>query len=231
MKGFGFSFLIGCGLMLAGSALGLAFPWIIGRIFDGAFMRGNARALDRIALLMLGLVIVQAGAGYLQSYLLSATGERVIAKLRKDLFGHLLTLPPAFFADRRTGELTSRLGADVQMLQSVLTMNITELFRLTLTLIAVVVILFLKQPLLTAVTMGIVPIVVGSSWYLGERLKKTSLGVMDQIAEATAVAEEAFSQIRVVQSFVREDFERARYGARMDGAVAVALSHRLVRME
>jgi ATP-binding cassette, subfamily B, bacterial MsbA len=216
-------------MLLASAALGLVFPWIVGRIFDGAFLRGNARALDRIALLMLGLIILQAVASYVQSYLLSATGERVIAKLRKDLFGHLLTLPPAFFADRRTGELTSRLGADVQMLQSVLTMNITELFRLTLTLVAVVVILFLKQPLLTAVTMGVVPIVVGSSWYLGERLKKTSLGVMDGIAEATAVAEEAFSQIRVVQSFVREDFERARYGARMDGAVAVALKRSVTR--
>jgi subfamily B ATP-binding cassette protein MsbA len=216
-------------MLLVSAALGLAFPYIVGKIFDGAFMRGNPRALDRIALIMLGLVILQAAASFVQSYLLSATGERVIAKLRKDLFGHLLTLPPAFFADRRTGELTSRLGADVQMLQSVLTMNITELFRLSLTLIAVVVILFLKQPLLTLVTMSVVPIVVGSSWYLGERLKKTSLGVMDQIAEATAVAEEAFSQIRVVQSFVREDFERARYGARMDGAVAVALRRAVTR--
>lgn len=216
-------------MLLLSAALGLAFPYIVGKIFDGAFMRGNSRALDRIALIMLGLVTLQAIASYVQQYLLSATGERVIAKLRKDLFGHLLTLPPAFFADRRTGELTSRLGADVQMLQSVLVMNVTELFRLTLTLAAVVVVLFLKQPLLTLVTMSVVPIVVGSSWYLGERLKKTSLGVMDQIAAATAVAEEAFSQIRVVQSFVREDFERARYGAGMDRAVAVALKRSVTR--
>ena len=216
-------------MLLAGSALGLAFPWIIGRIFDGAFLRGNRPALDRIALTLLALATLQAIAGFVQSYLLSATGERVIAQLRKDLFGHLLTLPPAFFADRRTGELTSRLGADVQMLQTVLAMNVTELIRLVLSLVAVVVILFIKQPTLTLVTMLVVPVVVGSSWYLGERLKKSSLGVMDQIAEATAVAEEAFSQIRVVQSFVREDFERGRYGARMDGAVAVALRRAVTR--
>src|SRR5688572_17589637 len=99
-------------MLLLATAMGLAFPWIVGKIFDGAFMRGNPRALDRIALLMLGLITLQALTGYVQTYLLSATGERVIAKLRKDLFGHLLTLPPAFFADRRTGELTSRLGSD-----------------------------------------------------------------------------------------------------------------------
>ena len=216
-------------MLLASAALGLAFPWIVGRIFDGAFMRSNPGALDRIALMLFVLLTVQAVTNFVQSYLLSAVGERVIAQLRKDLFGHLLTLPPAFFADRRTGELTSRLGADIQMLQSVLTMNITELFRLSLTLVAVVVILVIKQPMLTVVTLGVVPIVVGTSWYMGERLKRSSLGVMDQIAEATAIAEEAFSQVRVVQSFAREDFERKRYGARMDSAVAVALKRAVTR--
>lgn len=216
-------------MLLIGSGLALAVPWTVGEIFDGAFTRGSRGALDRIVLLLLALATAQSIAAYVQSYMLSATGERVIAQLRKDLFGHLLTLPPAFFADRRTGELTSRLGADVQLLQNVLVMNVTELVRLVFTLVAVVVILFIKQPLLTGVTMVIVPVVMGASWWLGERLKKTSLGVMDQIAEATAVAEEAFSQIRVVQSFVREDFERRRYGARMDGAVAVALRRAVTR--
>ena len=148
-------------MLLVSAALGLAFPYIVGRIFDGAFMRGNPRALDRIALLMLGLVTLQAAASYVQSYLLSATGERVIAKLRKDLFGHLLTLPPAFFADRRTGELTSRLGADVQMLQSVLSMNIAAMAQSLLTLVGTVVILLMIQPFLTLVTLAVVPIVVG----------------------------------------------------------------------
>lgn len=219
------------GMLLVSSALGLAFPAVVGRIFDSAFAkRPDAGAmLDRIVLVLLVLLVVQAVANFVQNYLLAATGERVIAKLRKDLFGHLLTLPPAFFADRRTGELTSRLGADVQMLQAVLTMNITELFRLALTLVAVIVILVLQQPLLTVVTLVVVPIVVGTAWYLGERLKKTSLGVMDQIAEATAVAEEAFSQIRVVQSFAREDWERARYGKKMDNAVTVALGRAVTR--
>src|SRR3954454_20332635 len=144
-------------MLLVSAALGLVFPWIVGRIFDGAFMRGNARALDRIALLMLGLVTLQSVASYVQSYLLSVTGERVIARLRKDLFGHLLTLPPAFFADRRTGELTSRLGADVQMLQGVLSMNIASMAQSVLTLIGTVVILLMIQPFLTLVTLAVVP--------------------------------------------------------------------------
>jgi subfamily B ATP-binding cassette protein MsbA len=216
-------------MLVAGTLLGLAFPYVVGRIFDGAFLRSNPGALNRIVLALFVIVTLQAAANFLQSYLLSVTGERVIAKLRKDLFGHLLTLPPAFFADRRTGELTSRLGADVQMLQGVLSMNIAAMAQSLLTLAFTVVILVMIQPLLTAVTFAVVPIVVGSGLYMGNRLKKSSLGVMDQVASATAIAEEAFSQVRVVQSFVQEDSERAKYGRRMDRAVAVATRRAITR--
>ncbi|HET7232432.1 MAG TPA: ABC transporter transmembrane domain-containing protein [Longimicrobium sp.] len=216
-------------MMFASTVMGLAFPYVVGRIFDGAFLRQNPGALNRIVLALCGILVLQAVTNFLQSYLLSATGERVIGKLRKDLFGHLLTLPPAFFADRRTGELTSRLGADVQMLQGVLSMNIAAMAQSLLTLIGTVVILLMIQPFLTLITLAVVPIVVGSGLYLGELLKKTSLGVMDQVAEATAIAEEAFSQVRVVQSFVQEDNERAKYGRRMDQAVSVAVRRAITR--
>jgi subfamily B ATP-binding cassette protein MsbA len=216
-------------MLVAATALGLAFPYIVGRIFDGAFLRSNPGALNRIVLALFGILILQAVANFVQSYLLSVTGEKVIARLRKDVFGHLLSLPPAFFADRRTGELTSRLGADVQTLQGVLSMNIAAMAQSILTLVGTVVILFAIQPSLTVITLLVVPVVVGSGLYLGERLKKTSLGVMDQVAEATAIAEEAFSQVRVVQSFVQEDNERAKYGRRMDVAVAVAIRRAITR--
>jgi len=223
------SLLLATLMLVASTALGLAFPYVVGKIFDGSFLRSNPGALNRIALGLFLLLTLQAVANFVQSYTLSVTGERVIAKLRKDLFGHLLTLPPAFFADRRTGELTSRLGADVQMLQSVLSMNIAAMAQSVLTLVGTVVILLMIQPFLTLVTLAVVPVVVGSGLYLGNRLKKTSLGVMDQVAEATAIAEEAFSQVRVVQSFVQEDNERAKYGRRMDQAVAVAIRRAVTR--
>jgi ABC-type multidrug transport system fused ATPase/permease subunit len=116
-----------------------------------------------------------------------------------------------------------------QMLQGVLSMNIAQMAQSVITLIGTVVILLIIQPFLTLVTFAIVPMVVWSGLYLGERLKKTSLGVMDQVAEATAIAEEAFSQVRVVQSFVQEDHERGKYGGRMDHAVQVAIRRAVTR--
>ena len=88
------------------------------------------------------------------------------------LFGHLLRLPPAFFADRRTGELTSRLGTDVSMLQGVLTMHSTELLRQVLMLVGAVVMLTVTHIYLTLVTLVVVPIVVGTAFYFGKRLRE-----------------------------------------------------------
>src|SRR5581483_354084 len=106
-------------LVLSG-AIGLAFPQIVRYLLDAAFLRHDRALLDRIALLLVGLFVVQAVLNYAQTYLLSATGERVVAGLRRELFDRLLEMPPGFFAERRTGELTSRLTVDVGLLQGVL---------------------------------------------------------------------------------------------------------------
>ncbi|HEX2208650.1 MAG TPA: ABC transporter transmembrane domain-containing protein [Longimicrobium sp.] len=216
-------------MLLGSSAAGLVFPRVVGGLMDSAFLDRSMAELDRTALFLLGLFAVQAVMNFIQAYLLSMAGERIIAQLRMDLFDRLLGLPPAFFADRRTGELTSRLGTDVSMLQGVLTLHTTEICRQLLMLVGSLVMLTLTHVYLTAVTMVIVPIVVGSAFYFGKRLRTASQGVMDQVAEASAIAEEAFAQIRVVQSFVGEPHERARYGDRIRESVKVALRRAVTR--
>jgi ATP-binding cassette subfamily B protein len=222
--------LTGATVMLLGStSISLIFPTVVGRLLDSAFGHNGDRALNNIAGSLMVLFIFQAVLTFSQTYILGATGERVIAALRLDLFRHLLSLPPAFFADRRTGELTSRLSADVGMLQGVLSGQITELFKQFILLAGAVTLLFVTHAQLALVTLAVVPIVVGTAFFFGKRLNKASLGVMDQVADATAIAEEAFSQIRVVQSFTAEPHEAGRYGIRMQGAVEVALKRAVTR--
>ena len=72
-----------------------------------------------------------------------------MAGLRKELFARLLEMPPGFFAERRTGELTSRLTADVGLLQGVLSHQISEFARQILSLVGGVVLLTYLQPRLT----------------------------------------------------------------------------------
>ncbi|MEO8294152.1 MAG: ABC transporter transmembrane domain-containing protein [Gemmatimonadota bacterium] len=215
--------------LVASSAIGLAFPWIVGYLLDAAFVQGGRALLDRIALGLLGLFLIQAVLNYAQAYLLSATGERAVAGLRRELFSRLLEMPPGFFAERRTGELTSRLTADIGMLQGVMSNQIAEFARQILALVGSVIALFLKQPQLTVTALLVVPFVVFSAIFFGRRLRKISLGVQDKVAEATAQADEAFSQIRTVQSFVQEPAERKRFAERVTAIVNAAVRRAQVR--
>jgi ATP-binding cassette, subfamily B, bacterial MsbA len=209
--------------LVASALLGLAFPLIVGYLLDAAFVRQNREILDRIAIGLVLLFTVQAVLNYIQTYLLSAVGERVVAGLREELFAKLLEMAPGFFAERRTGELTSRLTTDIGLLQGVLSHQIAEFSRQVLALVGGIALLTLMQPRLTLTALGVVPLVIGSALYFGRRLRRMTVGVQDKVAEATAVAEEAFSQIRTVQSFVQEPAERQRYGERIAASVKAAL--------
>jgi ATP-binding cassette, subfamily B, bacterial MsbA len=217
-------------IALVGSgALGLAFPMVVKYLLDAAFVNHDRALLDRIALGLVALFTVQAGLNYVQAYLLSVAGERSVAGLRRDLFARLIQMPPGFFAERRTGELTSRLTVDVGLLQSVLSHQVSEISRQVLSLVGGVVLLTYLQPRLTLTALGVAPLVVGSALVFGKRLRTITTGVQDRVAEATAVAEEAFSQIRTVQSFVQEPAERARYAERIAASVRTALQRARVR--
>jgi subfamily B ATP-binding cassette protein MsbA len=215
--------------LLVAAGVSLAFPQVVRHLLDAAFQHRDAAMLDRIALGLVALFLLQGAMNFVQVYLLTSTGERVIAALRQDLFAHLVRLSPGFFAERRTGELTSRLSADLVVLQSLLNTWVSELSRQSLFLVGGVVLLTLTHPRLTATTLAVVPLVVGAAFLFGRRLRRASTGVQDRVAEAMGTADEAFSQIRTVQSFVREAEETRRYGALLGGVVDAAIRRARLR--
>ncbi len=215
--------------LLAASAAGLAFPAIVAVLLDTAFQHGNSRLLNEITLGLLLLFAVQASLNMVQVYLLTATAERVIAKLRTDLFAHLVHLSPGFFTDRRTGELTSRLSSDTSVLQTVLSTNLSEFTRQSIFLIGALVLLTIKQPALTGTTLAVVPLVVGAAFLFGRMLRRASTGVQDRIAEATGTADEAFAQIRMVQSFTAEAEESRKYDRHLSDVVRAAVERAKIR--
>jgi subfamily B ATP-binding cassette protein MsbA len=215
--------------LLASASIALAFPQIVRHLLDAAFISANADLLNKIALGLLLLFAIQAVLNFVQVYFLTSTSELVIAQLREDLFAHLVRLSPGFFTERRTGELTSRLSADTTVLQTVLSYNLSEFARQTLFLIGGIILLVITDSRLTATTLAVVPIVVGAAVVFGRALRKASTGVQDRIAEATGTADEAFSQIRTVQSYTAEAEEVRRYGAHLTEVIAAALRRARIR--
>ena len=215
-------------LVLA-AAVGLAFPVVVKHLLDAAFVEGDNRRLDRIALGLLALFAIGGALNFIQVYALGATAERVIAGIREDLFAHLVRLSPGFFTERRTGELTSRLTADIAILQTVLSHYVSEFSRQVLSVVGAIILLTLTNPRLTVVTLAVVPVVVGIALICGRALRRASTGVQDRIAESTALADESFSHIRTVQSFTREAEETRRYRDQMGDVVLRAVHRARIR--
>jgi len=215
--------------LLVAAGVGLAFPQVVRTLLDAAFQQHDRSLLDRVALGLLGLFALQGAMNFVQVYLLTSTTERVVARLREDVFAHLVKLSPGFFTERRTGELTSRLSADLAVLQSLLSTWISEMSRQVLFLVGGIVLLTLTHPRLTTTTLAVVPVVVTVAFVFGRRLRKASTGVQDRIADAMAGADEAFSQIRTVQSFHREAEETRRYSSQLAGVVSAAIARAKIR--
>ncbi|MEO8560860.1 MAG: ABC transporter transmembrane domain-containing protein [bacterium] len=219
-----------CALCLViAAAVGLAFPLVVRYLLDAAFQQRDRALLDRIAAGLIMAFALQGAMNFIQVYLLTGTSERVIAKLREDVFAHLVHLSPSFFTERRTGELTSRLSADLAVLQTLLATWISEGSRQTLFLVGGIALLTFTNPRLTTTTLAVVPVVIGSAFFFGKRLRRASTGLQDKVAESMGMADEAFSQIRTVQSFVREAEETRRYRQLLSGVVTAAVARAKMR--
>jgi subfamily B ATP-binding cassette protein MsbA len=213
--------------LLIASAMGLAFPQIVRMLIDAVLGTRDAHRLDQLAILLVGMFALQACFSFLRSYLLGYTGERIVADVRTQLYNHLTGLPLSFFANRRLGELTSRLSSDATVIQTVTTGSVTELLRSSLLLVGGITLIAVTNIQLTLAMLSVVPIVVLSATYYGRYVRRISTRVQDRLADANAVLEESLSSIRIVQSFVREEYERARYRERIQDAFRVAVRRAL----
>jgi ATP-binding cassette, subfamily B, bacterial MsbA len=216
------AFALGC-LFIAG-AMNLTFPQLMRMIADAAFTpKKDLTELNRFTLLLVGVFAVQAVFAFLRFYLIASTGQRILADVRKRVYTHLLKLPLSFFANRRVGELTSRLSSDVITIQGVATSGITTLLRLSVHTLGALTIIIVTNTRLTVLMLLIVPPVVFSSVLYGRYIRRISTEVQDQLADANSILEESLSGIRIVQSFVRESYEANRYDGRIQDMLRLSL--------
>ena len=213
-------FLIAIGGLLLGSGLALMVPLLVAGLVTSVVAGGDAAGLDRLILGLVVLFVAQSLGGFVQSYLLGVVGERVVARLRDQLFERLVTLSLDFHGRTRVGELVSRLSSDVTLVRTMLTQTTTSLLSSLIGLIGAVAILFVLNPTLLAVVLVLAPALIAVAVLLGRPLQRVSTQVQDAIARSTVTAEEALSGIRVVKSYVREQFEVQRYDADLSGVVA-----------
>lgn len=195
----------------------LTLPVAVKYMIDQGFAAG--KSVDKWFALMLAVAVVLALATAARFYFVSLLGERVIADLRRTLYGHLLSLDQAFFERTRTGELLSRLSADTELLRSVVGSSMSVALRSGITVVGSAVMLAVTSPRLAMYAVLGIPLVVLPMVLSGRRVRGVAKDSQDRVADANARAGETLGAMHTVQSYAREDYERERFGA----AVTVAL--------
>jgi ABC-type multidrug transport system fused ATPase/permease subunit len=221
------------------SSVTLAFPYVTGQIID-ASLNSTASVDPTLAAATLFSMVCAAGAGVVaRQILLTKAGENIVADLRHKTFESILKQENSFFDQTRTGDLVTRLTADVQLVQSAVTTEILNGVRAVIMSTGGIGFLFYTSPTLTGVSLLSLPPIFLSAKYFGAQIKSIQKHVQEDLALTTTKAEEVIANIKTVRSFNGEEFESELYkkrteqvreraiaagikGAFLDGSVHVA---------
>lgn len=218
------NFIVGMIFLILSSLTLLTFPFVAGKLIDTA--SGETwlvNDINGIALILLGILLVQSVFSFFRVWLFAKVSERSMRDIRVALYRQLVQLPMTFFDKRRTGELISRITADVSMLQDTFSVTLAELFRQIITLIAGVVFLMVTTPKLTLFMLATFPILIIIAMIFGKFIRKLSKQTQDELAAANVIVEETLHSIMTVKSFVGEEYESNRYSKGLNKVVKVAL--------
>ncbi len=204
------------------SAATLVVPIAVRRMIDFGFSDSNAGLIRAYFLAMIGVVAVLALASGARYYLVMTLGERVVADLRADLFGHLTRLDPSFFDAEKTGDIASRLSADTTQLKATFGSSASLALRNLFLFVGAMTMMVVTSPKLSAFVLAAIPIIVLPLYAAGRSVRERSRRAQDRLADATAFATESLSAVRVMQSFLAEQFTARRYRDAAFGAYQAA---------
>lgn len=212
----------GAALVIA-ALLTLALGQGVARLIDTGLGPGSEAGLNAAAALMFGIVAALGAATAARYYLVSWLGERVAADLRRRVYDHVLGLSPAFFETARTGDILSRMTADVALLQSLVGSAISMGLRNAVTGTGALVMMAATSLKLAGIVALVLPLVIAPLVLFGRRERRLSRTAQERIADLAARAEETLNGLRTVQAFTQEPAERARFSAETERSVAAAL--------
>ncbi len=218
-------FFMGLVALMFSSLTLLSFPYFAGQLLDIATGKPGTyfHSINQVALVLIGILFVQALFSFTRVYTFSITSERSLADLRLAVYKKIIWQPMSFFDRRRVGELISRITADVSTLQDMFTFTLAELLRQTLTLILGIAWIFYLAPSLTAFMLLTFPVLVVLALVFGRYIRRLSKQTQDKLADANVVVEESLQSVQVVKAFTNEWLEIQRYGKALAETVRVAV--------
>ncbi|PPL03869.1 ABC transporter ATP-binding protein [Parapedobacter indicus] len=220
-------FIVGMVFLFLSSLTALTFPALLGAMIDAA--QGKVKydwlavEIHTIGAISFLILFVQSVVSFFRIRLFVEVAEKSLADIRRDSYYNLITFPLDFFANRRVGELNSRLSADLAQIQDTMTTTVAEMIRQIILLIGGVCWLFIVSAKLTLLNLSILPILVVVAVIFGRYIRKLSRKAQDKLAESNTVVQETLQGISNVKAFVNEAYEASRYSRTLDAVVKIAV--------
>lgn len=199
-----FLLIVVLALVFVSSALALLGPYLIGYIIDEYIV---PQTLDGMGIVVLWLIAVYIGHSvslYLQNFWMVGIAQQVIYRMRTRLFSHLQRLPVTFFDKRQHGELMSRMTNDIENVSSTLNTSFIQVFSSILTLTGTAIVMLTLSPLLTLLTLIIIPLMYVSIQWITKRTGRLYKEQQKAIGELNGMIEETISGQKIVKAFSQE---------------------------
>jgi ABC-type multidrug transport system fused ATPase/permease subunit len=220
-------FIGGLLFLVISSLVGLAFPGFFGALIDASqgvkhhgFLPVDLKRIGEIAIVVLFL---QGFVSYFRITWFVQVAEKSLAAIRRDTYFRLITLPMNFFANRRVGELNSRISADLSQIQETLTTTFAEIIRQVIILLGGITLLVIISWKLTIALLIVLPVLIVIAIVFGKFIRGLSREAQDQLAESNTIVEETLQGIANVKAFVNEAFEAGRYDKTLQRVVSIAV--------
>lgn len=195
-------------LLTGGTAL--IFPLMLGSLVKTVEVQDFSK-INEIGFYLIIVLSAQSVFSYFRIYLFVNYTENTLASLRQEVYFHMIKLPMAFFAQKRVGDLNSRMSSDIAQIQDTLTTTIAEFLRQFILIIGGIAWLLVISPKLTLLMLAIVPVVAVAAVIFGRFIRKISKEVQEKIAESSTIIEETLQGITNVKAFANEFYENLRY--------------------
>ena len=190
--------------MIVVTVTGLAVPYLVKIAIDSGLLKKDLHVVDLVIVAFLAVNLLSLGASYVQTYLVSWVGERVILDLRRNVFAHIQKLSLDFFSRQRTGWIVSRMTNDIDALDQLVTDGVTSLVTNGLTIIGAAVLLFVLDWRLALATLSIMPILLVGTLRFRTRSARSYALVRNRIGDVSAHLQESISGMRVLKAFRAE---------------------------
>jgi len=210
--------------LIGSTAMTLGLTGGVRLVMDHGFGQGAAATLDRYFLILVAVAAVLALFTSSRVYFVNRLGERVVADLRKRVYAHVLELDQAYFLQIRTGEVLSRMTADMAIVESMAGANASVALRNLLMVLGGLALMAFVSAKLTLCVLLIIPAAVLPLLVFGRRVRKLSVQAQDRFAEAVGFAGETLDQLDTVQAFGRERSAGQRFAAAVEYAFSASVA-------